>query len=46
VDIADVLMHTWELAYAIGADDTLSEGACQIQLDVMKTLPEEALRQA
>ncbi|MDH3600067.1 MAG: TIGR03086 family metal-binding protein [Candidatus Tectomicrobia bacterium] len=43
--IGDVLIHTWDLSHAIGADDTLSEEACQIQLEVLKSLPEEALRQ-
>jgi hypothetical protein len=30
VNIGDILMHTWNLAHAIGVDDTLSEEACQV----------------
>ncbi len=43
--IGDALIHTWDLARAIGADETLPEAICQIQLEGIKTIPEEALRQ-
>jgi uncharacterized protein (TIGR03086 family) len=43
--IGDALIHTWDLARAIGADDTLPETACRIQLEMIKAIPEEFLRQ-
>jgi uncharacterized protein (TIGR03086 family) len=43
--IGDALIHTWDVARAIGADDTLPEAACRIQLDMLKAVPEEFLRQ-
>jgi uncharacterized protein (TIGR03086 family) len=43
--IGDALIHTWDLARAIGADDTLPETACRIQLKMIKAIPEEFLRQ-
>lgn len=42
---ADALIHTWDLARAIGADETLPTAACQAMLDALQTMPEEALRQ-
>jgi uncharacterized protein (TIGR03086 family) len=43
--IGDALIHTWDLARGIGADDTLPEAACRIQLEGLKTIPEDFLRQ-
>ena len=42
--IGDALIHTWDLARAIGADETLPDDICQIQLQGIKTIPEEFLR--
>lgn len=41
----DILIHTWDLARAIGADEKLPEDACQGMLAMLRTLPSEALRQ-
>jgi uncharacterized protein (TIGR03086 family) len=41
----DALIHTWDLARAIGADETLPEEACARQLQGLKALPEDFLRQ-
>jgi uncharacterized protein (TIGR03086 family) len=41
----DILIHTWDLARAIGADEKLPEAACQAMLGLLQTLPSEALRQ-
>jgi uncharacterized protein (TIGR03086 family) len=43
--LGDVLIHTWDLARAISAEETLPEAACAIQLQGLKALPEDVLRQ-
>ena len=43
--IGDALIHTWDLARAIGAEETLPEAACALQLQGLKALPEDFLRQ-
>ena len=42
--IADLLIHSWDLATSIGADTTLPEGAVQATLMGVQRLPEEMLR--
>ncbi len=42
--ISDALIHTWDLARAIGADETLPEVVCQIQLQSIRAIPETFLR--
>lgn len=41
----DMLIHTWDLARAIGTDETLPAKACQAMLEALQMMPEEALRQ-
>ncbi|ETX01520.1 TIGR03086 family metal-binding protein [Candidatus Entotheonella palauensis] len=41
----DLMIHTWDLARAIGADESLPEDACQMALGLLQSLPSEALRQ-
>ncbi len=43
--IGDALIHTWDLARAIGADATLPEALCAIQLEALQAIPEAFLRQ-
>lgn len=43
--IGDLLIHTWDLARAIGADDTLPEDICRIQFELLQPLDGEMLRQ-
>lgn len=45
VMIGDILIHAWDLARATGDDDTLPEDACQVILEALQMMPEEALRQ-
>lgn len=41
---ADLLVHSWDLARSIGADDTLPEAAVESTLMGLQRLPEEMLR--
>ncbi|WP_179131524.1 TIGR03086 family metal-binding protein [Candidatus Entotheonella palauensis] len=41
----DILIHTWDLARAIGADEKLPEEACQAALAFLQAAPAEFLRQ-
>ncbi len=41
----DLLIHTWDLARAIGANETLPEAACQAALAFLQAVPSEAIRQ-
>jgi uncharacterized protein (TIGR03086 family) len=41
----DILIHTWDLARAIGADEKLPEDACQATLAFLQAAPPEFLRQ-
>ena len=41
----DILIHTWDLARAIGADEKLPEDACQATLTFLQAAPPEFLRQ-
>ncbi len=41
---ADLLVHSWDLARSIGADDTLPEVAVESTLVGLQRLPEEMLR--
>ncbi len=41
----DLMIHTWDLARAIGADEKLPEDFCQAALGMLQSLPAEALRQ-
>ncbi len=41
----DLLIHTWDLARAIGADETLPEAACQAALAFLQAAPDEFIRQ-
>jgi len=42
--IGDLLVHTWDLARSIGADDTLPEAAVESTLMGLQRLPDEMLR--
>lgn len=42
--IGDLLVHTWDLARSIGADDTLPETAVESTLMGLQRLPDEMLR--
>ncbi len=41
----DILIHTWDLARAIGADETLPEVACQAVLGFLQAAPVDFIRQ-
>ncbi len=41
----DLLIHTWDLARAIGVDETLPEAACQAALAFLKAAPSDVIRQ-
>ena len=41
----DILIHTWDLARAIGADEKLPEDACQGVLAFLQAVPAEVIRQ-
>lgn len=41
----DILIHTWDLARAIGADEKLDEEGCQATLGFLQAAPAEFLRQ-
>ncbi len=41
----DLLIHTWDLSRAIGADETLPEDACQAALGFLQAVPAEFIRQ-
>ncbi len=41
----DILIHTWDLARAIGADEKLPEDACQATLGFLQAAPSEFIRQ-
>jgi uncharacterized protein (TIGR03086 family) len=42
---ADILIHTWDLARAIGADEKLDEDACRLTLGLLQAAPAEFIRQ-
>jgi uncharacterized protein (TIGR03086 family) len=41
----DILIHTWDLSRAIGADEKLPEDACRLALGFLQAAPAEFLRQ-
>lgn len=41
----DLMIHTWDLSRAIGADESLPEAFCEAALGLLQSLPSEALRQ-
>ena len=41
----DILIHTWDLARAIGADEKLPEDACRLALGFLQAVPAAFLRQ-
>ena len=41
----DILIHTWDLVRAIGADETLPEDACQAVLGFLQAAPVDFIRQ-
>lgn len=41
----DILIHTWDLARAIGADEKLDEDACHAALGFLQAIPAEFIRQ-
>jgi len=44
--IGDLLVHSWDLARSIGADETLPVGAVEATLMGLRRMPEEMLRSA
>lgn len=44
--IGDLLIHSWDLARSIGADESLPEGAVQATLMGLQRAPDEMLRSA
>jgi uncharacterized protein (TIGR03086 family) len=41
----DILIHTWDLARAIGADEKLPEDACRLALGFLQAVPAALIRQ-
>jgi uncharacterized protein (TIGR03086 family) len=42
--IGDLLVHSWDLARSIGADDTLPAGAAEATLMGLRRMPDKVLR--